>query len=94
MFISSGMKDKALHMRWFFEILRDGTRSTSDWQVLKNMDLFNLFLVTFKCGHQKDRVILKNITNLFVSMFIFLLVLMLVVDLENYGSCISNSSCN
>jgi hypothetical protein len=74
-FISSGFKDKSLHVRWFFEILRDGTRSLSDWQVLKNMDLFNLFLVIFKCGHQKDRVILKNITNIFISMFIMFLVL-------------------
>lgn len=70
MFISSGFKDKAVHMRWFFEILRDGTRSLSDWQVLKNMDLFNLFLVIFKSGQQKDRVILKNITNIFVFIFI------------------------
>uniref|UniRef100_A0A2S2NAL6 Nucleolar pre-ribosomal-associated protein 1 n=1 Tax=Schizaphis graminum TaxID=13262 RepID=A0A2S2NAL6_SCHGA len=54
-------KDKSLHMRWFFEILRDGTRSTSDWQVLKNMDLFNLFLVIFKCGNQKDRLLILNI---------------------------------
>jgi len=56
-FISSEHKDKTVHKRWFFEILLDGTRSTSDWQVLKNMDLFNLFLVVFKCGLQKDRVI-------------------------------------
>jgi len=64
LFISSEHKDKTIHKRWFFEILRDGTRSASDWQVLKNMDLFNLFLVIFKCGLQKDRVILKNITNI------------------------------
>ncbi|XP_025207586.1 uncharacterized protein LOC112603296 isoform X2 [Melanaphis sacchari] len=57
----SGLKDKTLHIRWFFEILRDGTRSTSDWQVLKNMDLFNLFLVIFKCGHQKDRLLILKI---------------------------------
>lgn len=63
-FISSGIKDKALHSRWFFKILRDGTRSMSDWQILKNMDLFNLFLVIFKSGNQKDRVTLKNITNI------------------------------
>lgn len=94
MFISNGLKDKAVHMRWFLEIFRDGIRSTSDWHVLKSMDLFNLFLVTFKCGHQKDRVILKNITNIFVFILITLLVLILVIDLENYGSYISDSSCN
>lgn len=93
-FISSEQKDKTVHRRWFFEILRDGTRSSSDWQVLKNMDLFNLFLVIFKCGHQKDRVIFKNITNIFVSIFIIVLVFILVIDLENYGSYISDSSCN
>lgn len=94
MFFSSEHKDKTIHKRWFFEILRDGTRSASDWQVLKNMDLFNLFLVIFKCGHQKDRVILKNISNIFVSIFIIVLGFMLVIDLENYGSYISDSTCN
>lgn len=54
-------KDKTIHKRWFFEILRDGTRSASDWPVLKNMDLFNLFLVIFKCGLQKDRLLILKI---------------------------------
>ncbi|KAF0767622.1 Nucleolar pre-ribosomal-associated protein 1 [Aphis craccivora] len=57
----SGIKDKALHSRWFFKILRDGTRSMSDWQILKNMDLFNLFLVIFKSGNQKDRCLILKI---------------------------------
>lgn len=59
MFYSSGPKDKQLHMRWFFEIIRDGLRSSCDWQVLKELDLLNISLVMFKSGGSKDRVIIK-----------------------------------
>lgn len=44
-------------MRWFFDIIRDGTRSKKDWQVLKNMDILNIFIVLFSCSNIKDRVI-------------------------------------
>lgn len=56
-FISPGLKDKTNQMRWLFEVLRDGLLSTNDWKILKNMDILNIFLVIFRCGHKKDRVI-------------------------------------
>lgn len=58
---STVVKDKTLHTRWFFEIIRDGTRSEIDWQVLKNMDILNILLVMFNSCNTKDRVNLQNI---------------------------------
>lgn len=74
---STGLKENSLHMRWFFEIIRDGLRSESDWQVLKNMDLFNIFLVMFRCGNTKDRVIKKNslyLLSIFINNHCFILI--------------------
>lgn len=58
------LKEKSFHIRWFFEIIRDGLRSKNDWQVFKNLDLFNVLLVILKFGNSKERVILIKLTNI------------------------------
>lgn len=63
---STGLKDKSLHVRWFFKIIRDGIRSKNDWQVLKSLDLFNIFIILFKCTNTKFRVIFKKYFIIFL----------------------------
>ncbi|VVC41831.1 Hypothetical protein CINCED_3A025916 [Cinara cedri] len=54
-------KEKQLQMHWFFEIIRDGLHSRSDWLILKEMDLLNLFMIVYRCGVLKDRIIILEI---------------------------------
>lgn len=51
--------EKTRHVHWVFEIIRDGIRSSNDWPVLKDMDLFNNLIVIYSCGSEKTRVSLK-----------------------------------
>ncbi|XP_050435680.1 nucleolar pre-ribosomal-associated protein 1 [Adelges cooleyi] len=53
--------DKTRHVRWIFKVIRDGTRSNADWQILKNMDLLNMFLVTLSCGSSKPKMLIMKI---------------------------------
>lgn len=59
------LKDKSFHVSWFFEIIRDGLCSENDWEVFKNLELFNVILVVLKYGNSKERVIYNKI-NLYI----------------------------
>lgn len=65
-------RDNSVHMRWFFEIIRDGLRSKTDWSVLKNMDLLNICIVVFKFSNEKEKVSFKiknfNFTIICISL--------------------------
>lgn len=66
-------RDNSVHMRWFFEIIRDGLRSKTDWSVLKSMDLLNICIVVFKYSNEKEKVSFKknfNFTIICISLSI------------------------
>lgn len=60
--------EKTRHMHWVFEIIRDGIRSANDWPILKDMELFNKFLVIYRCSNEKIRV---NFTNIYLCFYLY-----------------------
>lgn len=65
-------KEKTLHISWFLEIIINGIRSKNDWDILKDMDLFNIILIIFNFGNSKNRVIFEKITHSVAFLFIML----------------------
>ncbi|XP_050532927.1 nucleolar pre-ribosomal-associated protein 1 [Daktulosphaira vitifoliae] len=53
--------DKTRHIRWLFEVIRDGIRSNLDWQTMKNMELLNVFLIILSCSNEKNRMLVMKI---------------------------------